>query len=113
METISFTVENIDYIIFIGKNKYSNYNLIDASKDTDIWFHISGSPSCHVILKNEGNLRDIPKQVIKRCAYLCKINSTKAKILANCEVIYALIDDIEKTNIVGQVNVHKSKSVGV
>lgn len=113
MKTEIFNYNNINYTIIIGKNKEENWLIIDESCKTDIWFHISGSPSCHVILKNESNLRDIPKQVIKRCAYLCKINSTKAKILANCEVIYALINDIEKTNIVGQVNVHKSKSVGV
>ena len=102
METISFTVENIDYIIFIGKNKYSNYNLIDASKDTDIWFHTEEGASPHVILQTELPINKIPIQVIKRCACLCKSHS-KSKSIKKCSIIYTTINNIIKTGIIGQV----------
>ena len=57
-------------------------------------------------------MREIPKQVIKRCAYLCKINS-KAKTLKKCAIIYTQIVKITKTDTIGQVIVgdHKSTTV--
>jgi len=104
MKTEIFTHENKEYEIYIGKNKEENWQLIDASKPDDVWFHIDNQPSCHVVLKNtdEVKLRDIPRQVLKRAAYLCKINSA-AKTQSKCDVIYAPISAITKTNIVGQV----------
>ena len=67
-------------------------------------------PSCHVLLKNDEKLRLVPRQVIKRCAYLCKINSS-AKTMPKCNVIYAPISEVKKTEIVGQVKVGISKHV--
>ena len=69
-------------------------------------------PSCHVILKNDENLRCVPRQVIKRCAYLCKINSS-AKTLSKCDVIYAPVSNVKKTDIVGQVTVTQCKNISV
>lgn len=101
-----FTHGTKDYIISIGKNKEENWQLIDASDSNDVWFHIDDQPSCHVVLKNENNikLRDFPRQVLKRAAYLCKINSA-AKRSPKCDVVYAHISAITKTSIVGQVAV--------
>jgi len=100
-EYYNFNGEN--YIIFIGKNKYDNFNIIDESIDTDIWFHIDGEPSCHVILKNTLKIKNIPKIVIKRCAYLCKINF----------VIYTQIINVTKTNIIGQVYAVNCKTISI
>ena len=99
-----FTHSSKEYTISIGKNKEENWQLIDASNPDDVWFHVDDQPSCHVILKNEQQvkLRDIPRQVLKRAAYLCKINSA-AKTQPKCDVIYAPISSITKTNVVGQV----------
>jgi len=99
-----FTHETKEYKISIGKNKEENWQLIDAASPADIWFHIEDQPSCHVILNNSDKvkLRDLPRQVLKRCAYLCKINSA-AKTMPKCNVIYAPISEVEKTQIVGQV----------
>lgn len=110
MKTIIFEYDSVEYIIHIGSNKYNNFELIDNSMDSDIWFHVDGKPSCHVILKNNCKLRDIPKQVIKRCAYLCKINSN-AKTQNRCNIIYTKLENVIKTEIVGQVAVQSYKSV--
>lgn len=110
MKTYIFEYDSINYTIHIGVDKYNNFELIDNSMDSDIWFHVDGEPSCHVILKNTGKLRDIPKQVIKRCAYLCKINS-KAKTQKKCNIIYTKLENVVKTEIVGQVAVQSFKSV--
>lgn len=101
-----FTHGSKEYEISIGKNKEENWQLIDASNPDDVWFHVDNQPSCHVILKNDNQvkLRDIPRQVLKRAAYLCKINSA-AKTQSKCDVIYTPISQITKTSIVGQVTV--------
>jgi predicted ribosome quality control (RQC) complex YloA/Tae2 family protein len=98
------------YTIIIGQNKHENFLIIDESVDTDVWFHVDGEPSCHVILKNEDKLHDIPIQVLKRCAYLCKINS-KAKHQQKCSVIYTQIKNVLKTEEIGKVAVNNFKTI--
>ena len=107
MKTELFIHGSKEYEIYIGKNKEENWQLIDASNSDDVWFHIDNQPSCHVILKNTDKvkLRDIPRQVLKRAAYLCKINSL-TKTQPKCDVIYVAISAITKTQIVGQVVVN-------
>jgi predicted ribosome quality control (RQC) complex YloA/Tae2 family protein len=112
MITESYNLNSVEYTILIGGNKYENFKIIDESISSDIWFHVDGEPSCHLILKNSLKMREIPKQVIKRCAYLCKINS-KAKTKKKCIVIYTQIENITKTDTIGLVIVgdHKSTTV--
>ena len=112
MKTELFNYNNTIYTIIIGKNKNENWAIIDDASGTDLWFHISEIPSCHVLLKNDEKLRLVPRQVIKRCAYLCKINSA-AKTVSNCDVVYATISNVKKTDIIGQVTVTQSKMVSV
>lgn len=99
-----FIFENKIYKIKIGQNKQDNWDLIDASQLNDIWFHTSDYPSSHIVLENIDNMTisGFPKQVIKRCACICKANS-KAKAEKNVDIIYTPIYSIKKTNIVGQV----------
>lgn len=101
-----------EYNIWIGENKFDNFDIIEQASITDIWFHVEDISSCYVILKTSEKMKNIPKQVIKRCAYLCKINS-KAKRLKMCNIIYTTIDNITKTNVVGQVEVKKYKLIAV
>ena len=72
-----FEFQNETYEIQIGKNKFENDELVRNANPNDIWFHISNSPSCHVILITN-NQKALPKQVIKRCACLCKSNSSSS-----------------------------------
>ena len=112
MKLVLFEHKSVEYIIQIGQTKYDNFDLIDESANTDIWFHVSNIPSCHVILKTNEKINVIPQQVIKRCAYLCKINS-KAKTQSKCVVSYTTIDNVKKTDIIGQVQVKNCKRVSV
>ena len=112
MKTEIFNYNNITYTIIIGKNKNENWSIIDDASGTDLWFHIAEMPSCHVILKTDEKINIVPRQVIKRCAYLCKINSS-AKTMSKCAVIYAAITNVKKTDIVGQVTVTQCKTVSV
>jgi predicted ribosome quality control (RQC) complex YloA/Tae2 family protein len=112
MKVIDFIFNSNTYTAIIGKNKTDNFKIIDDATDNDIWFHVQGEPSCHVILKNSTELKNIPRQVIKQCAYMCKINS-KAKTKKNSVIIYTPLCNVIKTEIVGQVAVSKYKSVNV
>ena len=107
-----FEHKSKQYIIEIGQNKQENFDIIDSACPTDIWFHVEDMPSCHVILKTDEKLSDIPRQVIKRCAYLCKINS-KAKTMSKCVINYTTINNVTKTEILGQVHVKNYKTVSV
>lgn len=96
-----FQYKSQDYIFVIGQNKNDNFQIIDESEPTDIWFHVEGEPSCHVILKNTDKLGDIPKQVLFKGAYLCKINS-KAKTHKSI-IMYTTMKHVTKTKIIGKV----------
>jgi predicted ribosome quality control (RQC) complex YloA/Tae2 family protein len=101
-----FIHKNQTYSISIGGNKYENADLIAASSSDDVWFHLAGLPSCHVVVKTAGQL---PRQVIKRCAYLCKINTNSAKSMSKCEVVYTTIANVTTTDIPGAVITHNTK----
>ena len=107
-----FVYNNCEYDIYIGQNSKENFDIIDSCVDTDIWFHVENMPSCHVILKTNDNMKNIPRQVIKRCAYLCRINSN-AKTLKKCIIIYTTINNVTKTNIMGQVSLKQYKQINV
>jgi predicted ribosome quality control (RQC) complex YloA/Tae2 family protein len=102
MENVIYIFDNIEYNIIIGKNKFKNWEIIDSSKKTDIWFHVENESSSHVILQTDSHLSQIPRQVIKRCACLCKCNS-KSKGVQKCPIIYTTLNNIVKTDTIGQV----------
>jgi len=53
MKIISRRIEcmgiEIDFVI--GQSAKENHEIIDAAGAEDLWFHIQGKPSCHVIAK--------------------------------------------------------------
>lgn len=108
IEVMNF--QNIDYEIFIGRNKQENWDIIDKSNQTDIWFHVANAPSSHIFLKTEEPIKKIPKQVITRCACLCKSYSSSASV-KKCEIVYTTISNIQKGEHVGEVIAQNTKKV--
>jgi predicted ribosome quality control (RQC) complex YloA/Tae2 family protein len=107
-DQVTFVHDGCEYTLWVGKNKKSNWDLIDGAKETDIWFHVGGNaPSAHVILETDIPISKIPRQVIKRCACICKSHSS-SKSEKRCPIIYTTIRHVTKTSIVGQVNVDTS-----
>ena len=113
MKHETFEYEGTIYTIKIGKSAVENTELVKNANKSDIWFHLSDSPSCHVILETNANkvpfhkvpfhkvpFHKVPKQVISRCAYLCKMHS---KTSHNCKVIYTQIENVQITRTPGQV----------
>jgi predicted ribosome quality control (RQC) complex YloA/Tae2 family protein len=106
-----FEFEEEEYQIILGNNKFENSKLIDESEIIDIWFHVEDQPSCHVLLKNKKNLNDLPRQVIKRCAYLCKINSKAKTRKEKVKIMYTEILNVERSESIVKVKVKKCKVV--
>jgi len=101
-ESVYTCLQNdIQYTIWIGENAMDNWNLIDKADQSDLWFHVDGNPSAHVILRT-GNQTNIPKQVIQECAMLCK-NGSKLKNNRYVKVIYTMIRNVKKAEDVGSV----------
>ena len=103
-----FVFKSQEYTILIGQSREENAELVNTSDSENIWFHVANSPSSHVILKTTCKIKEIPLQVIKRCACLCKSHS-KSKSTPKCDIIYTKIENVESTNVIGQVNTDSSK----
>lgn len=56
---------NIDFVV--GQSAKENHEIIDAADAEDIWFHIQGKPSCHVIAKLPNNV-SINKHALQKIA---------------------------------------------
>lgn len=108
MKQEMLTLGSKEYIILIGQNSHENTELVDTSDQKNIWFHVVNAPSCHVVLKTECKIRDVPLQVIKWCASACKKHS-KSKCVQNCEIVYTQIENVQTTKIPGQVNTPMEK----
>ena len=108
MKEEHFVFENQEYNILIGQSREENAELVNTSDSENIWFHVANSPSSHVILKTTCKIKEIPLQVIKRCACLCKSHS-KSKSTPKCDIIYTKVENVESTQVIGQVNTDSSK----
>lgn len=63
----SFFIEG--FKVMIGKNEKGNIALLKNSKKNDIWLHMKGFPSAHVIIKTDKN--SLPIDVLNYAAKLC------------------------------------------
>jgi len=88
-------------LIKIGKNAEENDKIIKEAKQTDLWFHLSGLPSCHVIISCSKEF-PVNKQMINHCSLLVKEN-TKYKDLAKVTVNYTEIKNVKRTETKGKV----------
>ena len=91
-------------IIRIGQTRQENWALLDQSKGTDIFFHLSSFPSCYIILESDGGC---DQKSIVYCARLCK-KYTKYKNLSSVYIDYTPCKNLKKGESVGEV-VYKSK----
>jgi predicted ribosome quality control (RQC) complex YloA/Tae2 family protein len=111
-KTETFVWKNTEYEILIGKNRQENWELIDNANPADVWFHIADFPSCHVFLINKANARlgEIDRQILKRCACLCKSN-TSSKNAKKIDILYTSVENIHKGKEVGSVILHLNQSI--
>lgn len=98
-----------DYKVIVGRNSNENQKLLRLAKANDIWMHIQGIPSSHVIIKTDK--QNLPDSVIKAAAGLCvdfsikspgdyKVDYTKrkfVKVQEGSNVLYNKYDTISVT----------------
>lgn len=103
--------QNIEFVI--GKNANGNDEAISASGPEDIWFHLEGQSSCHVVAQvPEGLGRKERGYILRKGAELCKQNS-REKSGKNVEIVYAKIKNITKTDILGKVIVSECGTIKI
>jgi len=117
MKIVARYIQSINREIpyLIGSNAQDNFDLIDESEPFDLWFHISGHSSCHVIAKMPPDIKLDKKQksqIIKQGALICKQHS-KFKTLHEVTIIYTQISNVVKQQTVGQVETINAKYIAI
>jgi len=64
-----------DYKVMVGRNSNENQKLLQLAKANDIWMHIQGVPSSHVIIRTDK--QNLPDSIIQAAAKLCVDFSVK------------------------------------
>jgi len=104
-------------IIYVGKDKHENEELIKWGWPEDIWFHVDKLSSAHVYLRMpEGkSIDDIHHDVLMDCAQLTKANSIQGCKLNDVAIVYTPWTNLKKSGDmdVGQVGFHSSKLVKI
>ena len=99
MKTYYISFQNKDYKVLIGQNATENDQLIKQSKQYDLWFHLNGIKSPHVILETQN---DNMKKSDLRWMKTFFIDHV-SNLPPNFTLIYTKIKNVQRTNIPGTV----------
>jgi len=103
------------YIIYMGRDKFENEDLIRYGWPEDLWFHVDDLSSAHVYLRlpRGETFESVPPEVVEECASLVKHNSIKGCKLSEVRIVYTPWENLKKTSdmVVGQIGYHNSKNV--
>jgi hypothetical protein len=115
MKIVTKHIDCIEIEYKIGTSAKENHDIIDAAEPEDIWFHISGCSSCHVICKipdiiENTNNKKILHKIMVQGAVVCKANS-KYKSYKNVKIDYTKIKYVTKREIPGSVTITNAKSI--
>jgi len=98
---MKFIISDVTY--WVGKDAQSNFDLLDQAESKDIWFHVEGAPSAHVIMEvGESWDKKQMRNAITQGAVLCKQHS-KSKSDKKVVIVYTAVANVKKTNLVGSV----------
>ena len=111
-ETIFIPALKREITFYIGKNQSENFEVIDNGSDDDLWFHVNGESSCHVVCKIPHDIdKTEMRYIIKVGSLLCKNNTNKLKSVKNVEIVYTQIKNVTKTSVPGCVLTQNTKTV--
>ncbi|KAI8055503.1 hypothetical protein BDF22DRAFT_677477 [Syncephalis plumigaleata] len=102
-------------LIYMGRDKYENEDLIKYGWEEDVWFHVDKLSSAHVYVRLPEGLEwdQLPEDLLIDCAQLVKANSIEGNKQNNLKVVYTPWSNLKKTGdmAVGQVSFHNPKQV--
>ena len=104
------------YVIYMGRDKYENEELIKFGLPTDYWFHVDDMSSAHVYLRMkdvEETIDTVSAVTINECAALVKANSIEGCKKHEVTVIYTPWANLNKTSDMtdGAIGFHDRKKV--
>jgi hypothetical protein len=115
MKKIPRYIESLksDVIYEVGECAEENFEILDNAAETteDMWFHVQGFSSCHVIAKihNMKLEKKHLRQIITQGCMLAKQYS-RYSYMSNLVVIFTRVKNVRKTDIVGRVVSKEVKS---
>lgn len=111
-ESIQFPAILDPVLFYIGKSREENHGLLDLAKPEDLWFHLGGESSAHVIgVVPSGLPRKHLSYIVKRGALLCKQHTAKVANHKNVAVIYTRVRNVSKTQTPGEVITHDTQLI--
>ncbi len=101
------------YEVLVGRNNIENDELVRKSRGNDLWFHISGFPGSHTVLKTGGK-KNIGFEAIMETAKIALKYSSRAKDKKGT-VVYTCIKNVKKPKGAkpGKVIITHEKTVSV
>ncbi|KAF9208270.1 Coiled-coil domain-containing protein 25 [Haplosporangium sp. Z 27] len=102
-------------LIYMGRDKFENEDLIKHGFEEDVWFHVDKLSSAHVYLRlgPDQTWDNIPEKLLDDLAQLVKANSIEGNKKNNLTIIYTPWSNLKKTGDmdVGQVSFKKNNLV--
>jgi len=102
-------------VVYMGRDKFENEDLIKYGFDEDVWFHVDDHSSAHVYLRllPGQTWEDIPPATLEELAQLTKNNSIEGCKLNNVNIIYTPWSNLNKRKDmdVGTIGYHDTKKV--
>lgn len=115
MKTVTRHIDslNIDVEFVVGGNAQENHDIIDDADPDDLWFHVSGHPSCHVISKvpagttiDKNGILKIAKQGAVVCKELSGLKKQK-----DVKIDWTRIKYVTKLEKPGSVSITNQKTM--
>jgi predicted ribosome quality control (RQC) complex YloA/Tae2 family protein len=102
--------ENIDF--YVGENADDNQHIVLNADPEDLWFHLAGRSSPHVLALVSDKIidRKYMRLVVVQGSLLCKQNS-KSKSEKGVDIIYTKIKNVIPTEIIGTVTTSNTKHI--
>jgi hypothetical protein len=87
------------WLVFMGRDKYENEELLKYAFPEDIWFHVDNLSSAHVYLRRpsrEVSIDNVPQEILAEMAQLVKANSIEGSKREQVDVVYCEYGNLYK-----------------